>query len=146
MIERVTRANFDEVLPLIKEYQEFYNVGEINDEKNRKYFSQFLDNHEQGVLHLARVEGKAVGFTTIYRGYSSTKAEEVVILNDLYISPAHRRNGYAKALIFNAIEEAKKRGYSRLQWLTARDNEDAQSLYDAIGANKSEWFFYTRET
>lgn len=146
MIEEVTESNFNEVLPLIKEYQEFYGVPEIDEEKNKRYFSQFLGKNINGVLHLYRAEGRAVGFTTIYRGYSSTRAEEVAILNDLFVSPDYRGRGYAKQLISHAIEEAKGRGFYRIQWLTAKSNMEAQNLYSSLGANKSEWFFYAKET
>ena len=37
-------------------------------------------------------------------------------------------------------------GFSRLQWLTAENNESAQKLYNKIDAKKSSWFFYAKET
>jgi len=64
----------------------------------------------------------------------------------LYIRPSYRGNGYAKELIDNAVHTAKLMGFSRLQWLTAENNEPAQKLYNKIGANKSSWFFYVKET
>jgi len=146
MIEKVTSQNFSEVLPLIRMYQEFYNVAEIDDEKNKVYFSRFVKSQDDGVLFIVRENEQAAGFSTIYRGFSSTRAEEVAILNDLYISPKFRKKGYAKKLITAAIAEAKDKGFSRLQWLTARDNKEAQALYDAMGAQKSEWYFYAKET
>ncbi len=146
MIEEVTSQNIEEVLPLIKEYQIFYGVEKINEEKNRKFFSQFIQNHENGILHLYKVAHKAVGFTTIYKGFSSTQSEAVAILNDLYVQPSYRGNGYAKELINNALKTAKAMGFSRLQWLTAEKNEAAQALYNNLGANKSPWLFYTKET
>ena len=146
MIEKVTDDNFDEVLPLIKEYQEFYKVENISEDKNRSYFYQFVNNNENGILYVLRENGKAIGFTTIYKGFSSSRAEIVAVLNDLYVSPSHRGNGHGKALINHAIGVAKSLGYSRLQWLTAQDNEVAQKLYDSLGANKSSWLFYAKET
>ncbi len=70
----------------------------------------------------------------------------MAVLNDLYIQPSHRGNGYARELIANALSTAKSMGYSRLQWLTAEDNAIAQKLYNNVGANKSSWFFYAKET
>ncbi len=146
MIEKVTSQNIEDVLPLIKEYQIFYDVKNIDEEKNREFFSQFIQNHENGILHLYKVAHKTVGFTTIYKGFSSTRSEAVAILNDLYIQPSYRGNGYAKELINNALKIAKLMGFSRLQWLTADDNETAQKLYNNLGANKSSWLFYAKET
>jgi ribosomal protein S18 acetylase RimI-like enzyme len=145
MIEEVTDKNIKDVLPLIKEYQVFYGVEKIADKKNKLFFSQFAKNHQNGILHLYRVKEKAIGFTTIYKGFSSTRAEAIAILNDLYIQPAFRGNGYGKELVNNALNIAKSMGFSRLQWLTAEDNGAAQKLYNNLGANKSSWFFYAKE-
>lgn len=40
-IETISNTNLNEVLPLIRKYQEFYKIESINDEKNRLFFSQF---------------------------------------------------------------------------------------------------------
>ncbi len=146
MIEEVTSQNFEEILPLIKEYQIFYGVEQIDEKKNQNFFSQFAQSHDNGILHLYKVANKAIGFTTIYKGFSSTRSEAVAILNDLYIQPSYRGNGYARELIDNAVITAKLMGFSRLQWLTAGNNDPAQKLYNKVGANKSSWFFYAKET
>ncbi len=66
MIEEVTSKNIEEVLPLIKEYQLFYGVEQIDEKRNQTFFSQFTENHDNGILHLYRVAHKAIGFSTIY--------------------------------------------------------------------------------
>ncbi len=146
MIEKVTLTNLDEVLPLIREYQGFYGVEDIDDEKNKAFFSQFALNQDQGVLHLYRVQQQVVGFSTVYKGFSSTRAETVAILNDLFVQTEYRGKGYGKALLDHAITTAKSMGFSRLQWLTAESNQTAQRLYDECGAQKSAWFFYAQST
>ena len=145
MIEKVTYNNFEELLSLMEAYQTFYRVNDIDKEKNRSHFSRFLDDNSRGILHIIRADGKAVGFYTLYYGFSSSRAQEVGILNDLYVLPEYRCRGYAKRLINHAIDEVKSRGINRIQWLTARDNGKAQQLYDSLGATKSEWYFYAME-
>ncbi len=81
---------------------------------------------------------------TIYKCFSSTRAEEVAVLSDLYVSPLYRNKGLGKKVIFHAIDTAKLWGYSRLQWLTAQDNKTAQKLYDSLDTNKNKWFFLQR--
>ncbi len=135
----MTNQNIEEVLPLIKEYQLFYGVDQIDENKNKALFSQFTRSHENGIIHLYKIAHKTIGFSTIYKGFSSARSEPVAILNDLYIQPSHRGNGYA-------LNTAKLMGFSRLQWLTAENNKPAQNLYNNIGANKSSWIFYAKET
>jgi len=145
MIEQITEKNFEEVLPLIRAYQEFYCVEHISEDKNRHHFSRFLNDNSRGVLFLIRDSEKAVGFTTLYFGFSSTRAEEVGILNDLYILPEHRNKAYGKKLIQHAMAAVKLRGINRIQWLTAKNNSLAQKLYEGFDINKSEWYFYSKE-
>ncbi len=145
MIETVTPSNFEDVLPLIKEYQQFYRVHYIDENKNRDFFYQFAIDNSKGILHLLRVEGEAAGFSTIYKGFSSSRAEEVAILNDLFVRPQFRGKGYGKKLIEHAFQVAESLGYQRLQWLTAHDNLLAQQLYDKLDANKSTWCFYAKD-
>ncbi len=146
MIEKVTDENFNEVIPLIEEYQKFYGVDNIDKDKNKLYFRRFVDSNENGVLHILKINNQTIGFTTIYKCFSSTRAEEVAVLSDLYVSPFHRGKGFGKKLINHAIDTVKLLGYSRLQWLTAQDNEVAQKLYSSLSTNKSSWFFYTKKT
>lgn len=145
MIEEVNHENIYEVLPLIRMYQEFYGAPYVSDEKNKMFFSQFI-NSDNGVLYLYRSDGRAIGFSTIYNCFSSTRAETVAVLSDLYVMPSYRGKGYGKELVDHAVEVAKLKGYSRLQWLTAQDNDKAQKLYKTMGAVKGSWFFYTKET
>jgi len=145
MIVKVSMDNFYEVLPLIREYQEFYGVTNINEQKNRIFFSQFAQGSDNGMLHMYKLGDAFIGFTTIYRTFSSTRAQEVSVLNDLYVKKEHRGKGYAKALMENAFKCAKEEGFSRLQWVTAKDNETAQSLYNSLDATQSSWYFYAKD-
>ena len=79
MIEFVTERNFEEVLPLIRKYQEFYDVPEIDETRNRAFFSQFGEENPFGCQFLFRHEGRAVGFATVYFTFTSTIAKKLAL-------------------------------------------------------------------
>lgn len=58
--------------------------------------------------------------------------KEVCYLQDLFVDPAARRNGIARALIGAVAAAARDRGCHRLYWTTKEDNASARSLYDRI--------------
>ncbi len=145
MIETVNNDNFAEILPLIESYQAFYQVPDIDPEKNRRHFSRFLNDHSRGILFLFRHQQQAVGFATIYYTFSSSRAEEVGVLNDLFVLPEQRGHGIGRQLIEHAATVVKEKGLSRLQWLTANSNTTAQRFYEKAGAKKSDWFFYAKD-
>jgi len=143
MIETVTSDNLEEILPLVSQYQAFYKLADISDERNRIFFSRFCGDHSLGCQFLFRQEGRAVAFATVYFSFTSSIPAKVAVLNDLFTLPDYRGKGIGRKLIEHCRDFARDNGAARLQWLTASDNQVAQHLYDSIGAGKSSWFFYT---
>lgn len=143
MIEMVSKNNLAELLPLIQEYQNFYNVKNISDDKNRQFFAQFGEESPLGCQFIFREEGNVIGFATLYFSFSTVIAEKVAVLNDLYTREAFREQGVGRKLIEHCRQFAEAKGASRLQWLTAAQNEQAQHLYDSLETRKSAWYFYS---
>jgi ribosomal protein S18 acetylase RimI-like enzyme len=146
-IETVSARNFELVLPLIANYQEFYQ--RIPDEAaNRRHFSQFLSGqHPLGIQFLALdSEGRALGFATLYFLPSSLAASTSCVLNDLFTVPEARKQGVGEALVRHCLEHAALRGYASLDWQTAPSNTVAQSLYDRLGARRVSWYHYSLAT
>lgn len=143
MIEVVSKNNIEEVLPLIKAYQAFYKVTEISDAKNLAFFSQFGESDAKGCQFLFREKDKVAGFATVYFSFTSTIAEKVAVLNDVFVLDDYRGKGIARQLIEHCRAYASEMGAARLQWLTALDNEPANRLYESMNTNKSTWNFYT---
>lgn len=144
MIEAVSEKSLPEILPLIRQYQEFYQITVIDDAKNRAFFSKFHENSNEGCLFLYRnSDGFAVAFATVYFTYVSSIPARVAVMSDLYTLPEHRGKGIAKQLINHCLRFSQSKGAARLQWLTAADNHPAQKLYDSMKTKKSDWKVYT---
>jgi ribosomal protein S18 acetylase RimI-like enzyme len=146
VIEKVSKGNLEEVLPLFRAYQDFYKVQNACDKKNREFLSRLCESSELGSQFIFRKNGKVVGFATVYFTFTSTIASKVAILNDLYTLPESRGEGVGRQLIEHCRDFAKENDAARLQWVTAPENEPAQKLYDSMGLSKSSWYFYTYNT
>lgn len=143
MIEAITVENLDEVLPLIREYQCFYQVTDIDDARNKQFFSQFSEQSDSGCLFAYRKQGELVGFATVYFSFSSMITSKVALLNDLFTLNNNRGKGIGTALIKHCETYGKSKGAVRLQWVTAIDNQVAQAVYKSLGAKQSSWEFFT---
>lgn len=141
-IAPIAAAEFEELLPLIAAYQRFYEVEDVDDERNRVFFRRFVAPSEDGLLLGARSEGRLVGYACLYWHFSSLEACESVLMNDLYVEESGRGRGVGRALIEAAAEVAREREVPFVEWSTAPDNETAQRLYDSTGAERTEWFSY----
>jgi GNAT superfamily N-acetyltransferase len=141
-IEIVDEQTIEKVLPLIADYQRFYDV--VPDEaKNRAYFSRYLHDHSQGILFVAlEDDGSAIGFSTLYFVPSSLSAQTVCTFNDLYLIPSVRERGVALMLGFRALIYARERGHLNVSWLTHPENKIAQRIYEVLPTKRSEWYLY----
>ena len=141
-VRPIDRQELDELLPLVARYQKFYGA-EPDVARNRSFFSRFLHPSDEGLLLGAWIDGGLAGFATLYWFFSSTKAAESVLMNDLFVREDIRGTGIGRALINGALDEARRRGAAHLEWFTAPDNLTAQRLYDSMpGAKRSIWNAY----
>ncbi|HEX5930009.1 MAG TPA: GNAT family N-acetyltransferase [Solirubrobacterales bacterium] len=141
-IAPIAPAEYERLLPLIAAYQRFYEVEEIDEERNRSFFRRFLAPSEDGMLLGARSGGEPIGYACLYWHFSSTQALETVLMNDLFVSEGARGRGVGRALIEASAAVARERGAAQLEWSTAPGNLTAQRLYDSTGATRSEWIEY----
>ncbi|HEV7771216.1 MAG TPA: GNAT family N-acetyltransferase [Solirubrobacterales bacterium] len=141
-IAPIAPEEFGELLPLIAAYQRFYEVAEIDDERNRAFFRRFLGPSEDGLLLGARIDDRLIGYACLYWHFSSLEATECVLMNDLFVDDPARGQGVGRALIEASAEVARERGVPFVEWSTAPDNKTAQRLYDSTGAERSEWLSY----
>jgi GNAT superfamily N-acetyltransferase len=141
-IEPVSQGQLETLLPLIAAYQRFYEVEEIDEERNRAFFARFIAPSEDGMLLGAWRDGELLGYACLYWTFTSLIPAETVLMNDLYVDAAVRGEGVGRALIEASATVGRERGAQRLTWITATDNETAQRLYDTTGAERSESIEY----
>lgn len=141
-IAPITAEELEELLPLIAAYQRFYEVEEIDEERNRAFFRRFLSPSDDGLLLGARRDGRLIGYACLYWHFSSLEARESVLMNDLFVVEDARGGGVGRALIEATAEVARERGAPFVEWATEPRNVTAQRLYDSTGAEREEWISY----
>ena len=72
----------------------------------------------------ADAEGNLVGFAT------TTRADDVVELVDLFVDPEYRRQGIARSLLDDVVVHARASGARRIE---VDGNPHAQAFYEAVG-------------
>lgn len=141
-IEPISPQQMDPLLPLIAAYQRFYGVEDVDDERNRAFFSRFVAPSEDGMLLGAWSGGELIGYACLFWHFTSLIPATTVMMNDLFVAEDQRGEGVGRALIEASAQVARERGADHLEWSTQPDNEPAQRLYDSTGAERSEWVEY----
>ena len=78
--------------------------------------------------------GEIVGFATWFLNFSTWSGTHGIYLEDLFINPAERGNGYGKAVLTYLANLCVERGYHRFQWWVLDWNEPAIEFYKSLGA------------
>lgn len=139
-IIQATAAHLPQLAVLFDAYRQHYE--QAPDQEGAAAFLTERFSKSESVIYVAEDEGQVIGFTQLYSVFSSIGMKKAWILNDLFVDPAHRRKGVAKALIAasRTLGESTAARYIMLQ--TQITNEKAQALYESTGFKRDDEFYY----
>ena len=83
---------------------------------------------------VVEVSGEVVAYAFYFLNYSTWLGRHGIYLEDLYVRPAFRGQGYGKALLIRLAQVCVEQGYGRLDWSVLDWNEPALDFYRSIGA------------
>ena len=113
-------------------YLEFYETS-VPEEVYRTYFQRLLGDDPQDYHGLvAEKDGELIGLTHYLFHRHGWRIENVVYLQDLFVSKAARGTGAGRALIEAVYAKADEAGCPSVYWLTQDFNATARQLYDRI--------------
>lgn len=146
-----TDDDVDAVVDLFRQYLRFYDQ-EVPDAEARAYLTARRDAGDCVLLiAVVKPEGtepddsaaeEVVGFTQSYPTWSSVSLSRSWVLNDLFVAPAARGTGAARALVRETCRRAKEAGAIRVSLATAWDNVAAQGLYESEGFVRDQHFHH----
>lgn len=111
-------------------YCDFYGAT-VSDEVTNRTWKRILDPDSAVMCVVAEVEGQVYGFANCVVHENTWETQAVCYLEDLFVSPAARRRGVARALIEWLRNAMRAEGWARLYWMTAGENNaGARRLYD----------------
>jgi len=89
---------------------------------------------------IAEIGGQPAGLALYFFVYSTWTSRLAVYLEDLFVIPALRRQGVARALMAKLANIADGAGCLHARWLVMRDNVAAIKFYEDLGAEQAlEW-------
>jgi GNAT superfamily N-acetyltransferase len=87
--------------------------------------------------------GRPVGLANLVFHPSTWALGDYCYLEDLFVDPAARRSGIARALIAATYAEADRREAAKTYWQTQEGNREGRALYDQV-AERSGYLVYER--
>jgi len=146
-IRPVTRADYDQWLPLWDGYNAFYGrsgATALAPDITQMTWGRFFDGYEPMHALVAESDGKLVGLVHYLFHRNTIMLGPVCYLQDLFTDESLRGRGIGRALVAAVCEQAQAAGAGRVYWHTHETNATAMRLYDAV-AERSGFVVYRRQ-
>ncbi len=104
--------------------------------------TEMFDQHKAEAV-FAVADGKEVGFALYFYNFSTFIGHSGLYLEDLFVWPEFRGQGYGKALLLHLANIAKEKKCGRMEWTCLNWNQPSIDFYLKLGAvPMNEWTVY----
>jgi len=142
-IRRADIADCEAILALIRDLAEYERELAAVEATIETLTATLFCDHPTAFCDLVEVDGDVVGMAIWFLNYSTWQAKYGIYLEDLYVRPSHRGQGWGHALLKHLAKICVENGYGRFQWSVLDWNQPAIDFYRQIGANPlKEWVGY----
>lgn len=83
---------------------------------------------------IAELTGVPVGYALFFHNFSTFTGRPGIYLEDLYVQPKHRGQGFGKLLLAYLARKAVDMNCTRVEWSVLDWNQPAIDFYRSIGA------------
>lgn len=97
-----------------------------------------FEKHQAEVI-FALEDDKVIGFALFFLSFSTYLGNVNLHLEDLFIEPEYRGNGYGKAMLKKLAKIVVDRGYGRFEWTCLSWNKPSIDFYLSLGAKQKDW-------
>jgi len=142
-IRAATEDDAAVVLALIKDLAEYEKLShEVEATETDIRQSLFGDRPVAEAL-IGELEGVPISFALFFYNFSTFLGKPGIYLEDLYVKPDYRSNGFGRKMLAHIARQAKERNCGRFEWSVLDWNEPAIHTYDKLNARPmKDWILY----
>jgi GNAT superfamily N-acetyltransferase len=146
-IRKAFKSEGKQLLSLIDQLAKYEKLKKPTKAAKERLLRDAFGKRKKFTAFLAFTENRAVGYAIILDTYSSFLALPTLYLEDIFVLPDYRKLGIGLKLFRKCLQEARRRGCGRMEWVVLDWNKNAIHFYDKLGARHlSEWFTYRLES
>ena len=129
-IIRADKNHIDGISILFDLYRQFYKYQkDLNNSKN--YIYKRIINNES-IIFIGIENENIIAFVQLYENFDSLNLNKKLVLYDLYVLEKYRKLGIGRKLMNKSKDFAINNNFSRIELSTAKDNYNAQKLYESL--------------
>ena len=131
------------ILSFIKELADYEKMADQVVATEELLAEWVFEKKKAEVIFALSDDGKEVGFALFFHNFSTFLGRAGLYLEDLFVKPEYRGEGYGKGLLKALAEIAVERGCGRFEWWCLDWNTPSIDFYKSMGAvPMSDWTVY----
>ena len=134
VIQRVTRGDVSEIHSMIADLARYEELSHLCVASEADLAEALFGPRPAAEALIARSGAEAAGFALFFHTYSTFLGRRSLWLEDLFVQPAQRRKGCARALLRSLAGIAVERNCGRFEWAVLDWNAQAIAFYQGLGA------------
>ena len=135
-LARIEPATLDDLPKLAELLMELFEIEEDfvpNRVLQEKGLQLILEQPNRGRIFVVRTDYEVLGMVNCLFTISTAMGGFVVLLEDVFVHPEFRRQGYGTQLIQYVIEYAAKKDFKRITLLTDKISDESQQFFHHLG-------------
>jgi len=133
-IRQATVADVQLVHEFVSELAEYERLSHMVVSSPESLAEALFGEHPGAEVLLAFLDAEPVGFAVYFHNFSTFLGVKGLWLEDIYVKPAQRRNGYGEKILRHVARIACERGCGRFEWAALDWNTPAWDFYRSLGA------------
>ena len=129
-----TESDAGKILFFIKELAEYEKMSDLVVATEDMIRDELFEKKNAEVIFALDDKGEEVGFALFFTTFSTFLGRAGMHLEDLYVLPSRRGEGFGKGLLLKLYDISKERGYGRLEWTCLDWNTPSLDFYKSLGA------------
>jgi GNAT superfamily N-acetyltransferase len=139
-IRAATPADAPRIFELIRALADYEHLLDAVDATQEMITQALFCEHPRLFCDVAEHQGQVVGLAVWFYNFSTFRGRHGIYLEDLFVEPQYRGQGFGKALLHRLAQRCITEGLVRLEWSVLDWNEPSIAFYKGLGAElMDEW-------
>ena len=134
LIRPATKDDLPAIMQLIHDLALYEKAPEEVETNEVEIGAALFADEPKVFCSIADHDGEVIGIAIWFLNFSTWQGKHGIYLEDLFIKPEFRGNGYGLAMLKHLAAICTERGYGRFQWWVLDWNTPAIEFYKSQGA------------
>ena len=138
---RIETATIDDLPQLVDMLMDLFSIEadfEPDRQKQENGLRLLLEEPSRGRIFALRNDHSLIGMVNTLTTISTAEGGFVLLLEDFFIHPAHRSQGFGKQILDYVVDYARKKDFKRITLLTDKISDESQRFFQKNGFDFSQ--------